>query len=387
MTGILVWALSVMLILPAMMVSIECLVACLPFSRKSHTDAERPDVAVLIPAHNESAVIEATLGTIVKQLRNTDRVLVVADNCSDETATIARTCGALVLERRNESLRGKGHALAFGMEALRQDPPEIVIIVDADCQVTEGALDLLAGTAHGSDSPVQSLYLMKAGNAERRKIAAFAWVIKNHVRALGMQRMGIPCQLTGTGMAFPWHIIENMNLATSALVEDMLLGGELVASGHPPVFCPDAVVTSIFPAADRDAHTQRRRWEHGHIGMILNYFPILLLKALKRGDARSVLFATDMMVPPLALQSMLMLAGLGLTGIYALLENSLPFETMTSGFLLFSISLFAAWYRFGRDTIGVRDAFRIPIYMISKISVYLAYLFSRERSWVKTRRS
>ncbi len=387
MIDFLPWLPAILLIFPSMIVTVECLIACLPISERNRIDALRPPIAVLIPAHNESAVIEATLDSVMKQLTMGDRILVVADNCSDETAQIAKSCGAEVIERKDEQLRGKGYALAFGMAALRQHPPEIMIIVDADCHVADGALNTLARTAYGLDRPVQALYLMLAGKSGQRKIAAFAWLIKNHVRALAMHRMGIACQLTGTGMAFPWRIISSMDLATGALVEDMLLGSELVANGHPPVFCPDALVTSLFPSSDRDALTQRRRWEHGHIGMILNYFPSLLKMALKQGDLKGILFAFDMMVPPLALQAMLMLAGLGATGIYALLGHPLPFETMSAGFFLFSFALFAAWYRFGRGTIGVKDGFLIPVYMISKISVYLAYVFSRERDWVKTRRS
>jgi cellulose synthase/poly-beta-1,6-N-acetylglucosamine synthase-like glycosyltransferase len=69
------------------------------------------DVAVLIPAHNESAGIEATLRCLQAQLRAGDRVLVVADNCDDDTAAVARDAGAEVIERIDAIHRGKGFAL------------------------------------------------------------------------------------------------------------------------------------------------------------------------------------------------------------------------------------------------------------------------------------
>lgn len=384
----LLWTLVILLLIPALLVALECAVACLPASREELADSIRPNVAILIPAHNESAVVAGTLASIMPQLEPGDRILLVADNCSDDTAEIARSRGAEVVERYDDNLRGKGYALAFGMHALRQNPPEIMIIVDADCQLREGALDRLAKTARLLDAPVQALYLMFSENRDdvRQKIAEFAWVVKNHVRALGMLRLGMPCPLMGTGMAFPWHIISGMDLATGALVEDMLLGGELVARGHPPVFCPHACVTSHFPVSNQDAHTQRRRWEHGHIGMILNYSPKLLKMSLLRGNLKGVFFAMDMMVPPLALQSMFMLSGLGMAGLAAGFGPALPFQTMLAGFLLFAFSLFLAWLGHARHVIGVGDAVRIPAYMMSKISIYLTYLLSKEKSWVKTRR-
>lgn len=378
------------LLLPAALVVLECVLACLPGSvRPSYDNEPRPRLVVLMPAHNESAVISLTLSSIMPQLRTGDRLLLVADNCSDDTAELARAAGATVLERVNSELRGKSYALAFGMDWLRQDPPQVLLIIDADCQLCEGSLDVLANTAFKLNVPVQSLDLMLAerDSPVKQKIAAFAWIVKNQVRALGMSRLGMPCPLMGTGMAFPWQIISQMNLATGALAEDMLLGGELVAMGHAPVFCPAACVTSAFPTAAQNAHSQRQRWEHGHLSMIFNHVPKLLLSALKRGDWRGVYFCLDMTVPPLALQSMLMLLGLLVTGVVALLgNNALPFQLMLGGIVLFALALVWAWSRYARHVIGIKDALQIPLYVFSKISVYVSYVVAREKNWVKTKR-
>jgi cellulose synthase/poly-beta-1,6-N-acetylglucosamine synthase-like glycosyltransferase len=314
--------------------------------------------------------------------------LLVADNCSDDTAAIAKLAGAQVLERFNDELRGKGYALAFGLNALRADPPEVLLIIDADCQIKSGSLEVLAKQVSQSNKPVQSLYFMQAaaGSGVRQKIAAFAWIIKNQVRALGQLRLGMPCPLMGTGMAFPWHIISRMELANGALVEDMLLGAELVAARHAPLFCPAACVTSQFPVAQQDVITQRRRWEHGHLSMILNYFPKLLTDVLKRGDFKGVFFVFDMMVPPLTLQSMFMMLGLGITGLAAWFGYVQPFLFLLVGTVLFALALALVWYRYGQNVITVKEALQIPKYMFSKLTVYVSYLFSREKSWVKTKR-
>ncbi len=75
----------------------------------------RPSLAVLVPAHNEGASILPTVNDILAQLGPSDRLLVVADNCSDDTADVARKAGAEVIERRDDANRGKGHALDYGI--------------------------------------------------------------------------------------------------------------------------------------------------------------------------------------------------------------------------------------------------------------------------------
>ena len=387
---ILLWVMVVLLSLPAFVVALECLVACLPWrAPETSSSQSRPRLTVLMPAHNEATVITDTLATIMPQLLAGDRVLVVADNCSDDTASLAQAAGAQVAERYNDELRGKSYALAFGMEVLREDPPEVVIIIDADCRVQAGSLDELAKMVAATDAPVQALDIMHANEQSgvRQRIAAFAWVVKNQVRATGMARLGMPCPLMGTGMAFPWHLISRMQMATGALAEDMLLGAELVAAGHAPVFCPSACVTSEFPQSDQATHTQRQRWEHGHLSMIVDHAPVLLKRVLMRGDIKGLFFVSDMMVPPLALQSMLMLFGLVVTGLFALLgyDNG-PLQMMSLSMALFVLSLLIAWHRYARGVISLRQAVQIPFYIAAKLSVYVTYLFSREKDWVKTKR-
>ena len=98
--------------------------------------------------------------------------------------------------------------------------------------------------------PVQALNIMTAplGSSVSYQISAFAWRMKNWVRPLGLKALGLPCQLMGTGMAFPWDVICTADLASGHIVEDLKLGLELTAGGWPPLFCPSAVVSSAFPA-------------------------------------------------------------------------------------------------------------------------------------------
>ncbi|MGO9682063.1 MAG: glycosyltransferase family 2 protein, partial [Beijerinckiaceae bacterium] len=162
----------------------------------------RQRVAVLLPAHNESTGILPTLADIMVQIRAGDRLLVVADNCTDDTAAVAAAAGAEVVDRNEPERKGKGYALAWGLRHLGTDPPEIVIIIDADCRVAEGVFDRLAAACAATHRPVQALDLMTAPNGSPViKVAEFAWRVKNWVRPLGLRGLGLPCQLMGTGMA------------------------------------------------------------------------------------------------------------------------------------------------------------------------------------------
>ena len=110
--------------------------------------------------------------------------------------------------------------------------------------------------------------------------------------------MNLPCQLVGTGMAFPWGLIQSANLATEHLVEDLKLGLDLAVAGHPALFCPAAIVRSTFPPTLKAAASQRERWEHGHVGLSLAKAPGLICRALLSGNIGLLALALDIAVPP-----------------------------------------------------------------------------------------
>ncbi|MFL6697573.1 MAG: glycosyltransferase family 2 protein [Vitreoscilla sp.] len=349
----------------------------------------RGTVAVLVPAHDEEDGIAQTLATLVPQLAPGDRVLVVADNCSDATAACARAAGAQVVERFHASDRGKGFALAFGVDQLRVDPPSSVLIVDADCELAPGSLELLAAELERTGRPVQALYLMTApaDAGLARRLAQFAWRVRNWARPAGWHRLGLPCQLMGTGMAFSWQMLCDAPLANASIVEDMKLGIELAKIGQAPVFCERALVTSRFPDSAAASTTQRTRWEHGHLEMILREVPAMLARALVRRDGHLFGLALDLAVPPLALLA-------GLLAIDAVLALAAWFcgagigPVIAAGVLLvaFLLSVLAAWFARGRDLVRFAELMSVPWYIAAKLPVYLRFIVRRQRAWVRTDR-
>jgi cellulose synthase/poly-beta-1,6-N-acetylglucosamine synthase-like glycosyltransferase len=350
----------------------------------------RPRLTVLMPAHNEQIIIAQSLAALAPQLTNSDRLLVVADNCTDDTASIAAAQGAEVIIRDDSNRRGKGFALDFGLRYLESDPTEVVLVIDADCTVALGAIDRLARLCTLFGRPVQALYLMRgAPNAGlHARVAEFAWTVKNHVRPLGLRRLGLPCQLMGTGMAFPWTSISSAALATSHIVEDLKLGIDLTLAGSPPLFCAEALVTSEFPASEDGVRNQRARWEHGHLSVIFKEAPRLFYKALRKLDGNSMALAFDLMVPPLALL-MLLVGGVWAASafLFIVAKAQIPLFIASIAGILLALSVFLSWARFGREIISLGSLAFAPIYALRKVPLYAKFLVARQLEWVRTKRN
>ena len=351
-----------------------------------------PRVAVVVPAHDESAVIGRAIGSIMAQLPPGGRLLVVADNCTDNTASLAMTLGAEVVERHDTAHVGKGYALDCGVRYLAQtDPPDVVAFVDADCVVSAGAFDRLARLSLASGSPVQSrnavLLPPSAGSLER--IAQFAFRVAAGLRPLGSRWLGLPCQLMGTGMAFPWSVISTVDLATGHLAEDKKLGIDLALAGKAPVFCCDAQVTSWSPVGRKAQRRQRLRWELGHLAMIREYVPRLLAGAVSRRSASLAFLALDLSVPPLALFTLLLAAALcvGLAWLVAT-AHAMLFVIASLSVVLFGCCITLAWWRAGRDIVSPRDLLAVPVYCALKVPSFLVHFLGRRPlDWIRTERS
>ena len=348
----------------------------------------RQRVAVLVPAHNESTGILPTLADIKAQIRAGDRLLVVADNCADDTATVAAAAGAEVVVRNEPERKGKGYALAWGLRHLGSEPPEIVIVIDADCRLAESVIDRLAVACAVTHRPVQALDLMTAPDDApiNFRVAEFAWRLKNWVRPLGLRALGLPCQLMGTGMAFPWDVIRSADLASGSIVEDLKLGLDLALAGNPPVFCPFPGVISDFPMTVDGTQSQRLRWEQGHIRAIVTIVPRVIFLAIVRADVKLLALAFDAAVPPLSLLGMLVIFMSVVAGMTTLLgiSSAAMFVSLASCVgLIGGVSL--SWFKYGRDLLPSHSIFLIVSYVCGKFPLYLKIL-SRISQWKRTDR-
>lgn len=382
-------AAALVLLVPILTLALEVIASVPSRERQPVSGAARPRLAVVVPAHDEAALIGGTVRAILPQLLASDRLIVVADNCSDETAAVAGAAGARVIARNDTSRRGKGYALDFGIRHLSDDPPDVVLIVDADCRVGESCIDLLARTCAGTQRPVQALYLMHApaGAGLTGRIAEFAWILKNRVRPTGLGRLGLPCQLMGTGMAFPWRCIARADLASGHIVEDLKLGLELARDGSPAVFCPQALVTSDFPSSAEGMKSQRTRWEHGYLGVLMQDAPPMIVQSLVRRSLPLLALGLDLCVPPIALLVLLASAvWVAAALVYALEGPVGPLLTASAELTLLGCCVLIGWMRFARDVISAKSLAFAPVYALAKIPLYARFLVARQIDWVRSKR-
>jgi cellulose synthase/poly-beta-1,6-N-acetylglucosamine synthase-like glycosyltransferase len=386
-------AFASLLLVPTLIFLVEVVAGCFLSAKQleKNPDQRSGRIAVLIPAHNEAEGLSATLDDVKQQLRATDRLIVVADNCTDETASVATSLGAEVAARNDLTKIGKGYALDWGIKYLALNPPDIVVIIDADCRIAAGTIARLATACEQLKRPVQSLNLMtaSAGSAINHQVAEFAWRVKNWVRPLGLSALGLPCQLMGTGMAIPWNIIRTAKLSSGLIVEDLKLGLELASAGHYPQFCPSALVTSTFPNSIEGAKAQRQRWEQGQIGLILSKALPLIVGAIKRGNIKLLMLSLDLLVPPLSLLVIILTASILVDALAILIgfpPHALLLSTGCLGIVILAIML--AWFKHGRDILPATSLGEIPVYLAGKLRVYVGVLLGQRVSlWNRADRS
>ena len=391
--GLALCAAALALLIPVTVLAAEILSALL-YDDKSVVPeiGERRRLAVLMPAHNEASIIASTLRSVIPQLAPNDAVLVVADNCVDDTAAVARTEGAEVIVRSDPLRRGKGYALDYGvryLESGRHGPPDIVVIIDADCRAAEGAIDRLARMCARTARPIQAMYVMHTdGNVGiKMRIAEFAWALKNRVRPVGLHRLGFTCQLMGTGMAFPWSLISTAKLASGHIVEDLQLGVDLALAGTAPLFCPGALVTSTFPSSEQGIASQRMRWEHGYLGVILSEAARLFALSFRTLNGALLVFALDLSVPPIALLVLLLAVAWWASAIFYLITHMrLPIVICTFAFCLLAVAVGLAWRKYGRHIVSLGDLMRAGVYVLWKIPLYAKFLGRRQSEWVRSKR-
>jgi cellulose synthase/poly-beta-1,6-N-acetylglucosamine synthase-like glycosyltransferase len=382
-TGLLVMA-------PAIVVFTQVLFS-LPKRAAGIKSTSRPPLAVLIPAHNEEIGIAATLSSVMQQLRTEDRLLVVADNCGDGTAAIARRMGAQVTERRDESRRGKGYALDHGLRTLNEPaPPDVVIVIDADCQIGHGCLEKLARLCAETRRPVQATNLMsppRENPSMLTHLAVLAWRMRNFVRPLGWGRLGFPCRLTGTGMALPFDHLQAVEIASGNIAEDLKLGIDLTLRGYPPIFCPEACVSSRFPESRAATRSQRTRWEHGSLTTMICATPSLVSGIFQQRSFLLVGTLLDLWVPPLSLLILIITAAMGTAFVFSLATGLLAPAVLTSAAAVAASSaILLTWIYHGRDISPFWRLLLAPLYVAVKIPLYAKFLFARENQWVRTKR-
>jgi cellulose synthase/poly-beta-1,6-N-acetylglucosamine synthase-like glycosyltransferase len=269
---------------------------------------------VLIPAHNEAPVIGGCLASICADTRARDLVLVVADRCTDETASIARRFGASVLERGPEEEPGRAAARQAGLEHARALEWDAVVMLDADSVIALGFFDACEQALAAGTDAVQARSESKRGRTLASEASLAAFALQGISIPRGRDRLGLSVRLRGTGMAIrrPLALAHRFRAPAS---EDLVFTLDLMLAGIRCRHVDTARLRSEGESRWSTFGGQKVRYEAGRMAAARNYVPRLLNRAFRHRDAACLEAAWFLATPPFALAVLCLLAALALAAI------------------------------------------------------------------------
>jgi cellulose synthase/poly-beta-1,6-N-acetylglucosamine synthase-like glycosyltransferase len=363
----------------------------------------------LIPAHNEAALLPATLSNLRQLDYPADlyEVHVLADNCNDNTAELARAGGAIVHERFHDTLKGKGCALQSLLKRVcaAGTPHDAVVILDADSIVSPNFLRVMDAQLTVGARAVQAYYSVRdAGGSPVVGLRYIAMAMVNYLRPLGRTLLGGSAGIKGNGMLFRAELMREHEW-TAHLTEDIEFHMSLIAAGEQVRFAPDAVVWAEMPATLAGSTTQNERWERGRLEMLRRYLPPLLRdagRALGRGQWRRAYLSFDAamehLIPPftvlVALSLLLSAAAALLFALGVWLFPSAHSWTTANLLLALFLALSQVIYigaslHLTRAPKTIYKAFlHAPVFMFWKLVLYGRVLTGRhQKGWIRTARN
>ena len=230
----------------------------------------------IIPAHNEEAVV----GNLVESLKNQDYpkdlydIYVIADNCTDNTAQVAREKGAIVYERFDSEKKTKGYALQWFLQQKIQEnaPYDAFFVFDADNIVDKGFIKAMNKKLCQGEDVVQGYRDIKnpTDSWVTAGYAIFYWTMHRFYH-LARYNLGLSPLLNGTGFMVKFDVIKPNGWDTQTLTEDIEFSLKRIIKGRKLGWATDAIVYDEQPVGFRQSWSQRTRWSVGHIQCIQKY--------------------------------------------------------------------------------------------------------------------
>lgn len=379
---------------------------------------ERVRFLVLIPAHNEELVLSSTCEAVQRLDYPKDllQVVVIADNCSDRTAQIARKFEFLAFERRDMVNIGKGFALEWALDRLQDSvehvpgdgtdkeflqnsdhaalvqPFDAVVVIDADTVPAPNLLAEFAKRLRMGDAVLQARYeVLNVNETWRTQLMSCALALVHIVKPLGRERLGLSDGLKGNGMCLARSVVQHIPWSGASITEDIEYTVRLCLAGYRVGFVPETAVWAQMPVTARQSESQRKRWEGGRYRLLRETSPGLLLAGIRRGRWLLVDRALDLIIPPFAEMVVVPLAAAILCACVLALTHYRPVAVL--GVVWVSVLFIQAVYMIGglwlaRVPLSVAAAVMYaPGYIVWKLGIYGSMLLRRSpQVWKRTQR-
>ena len=362
-------------------------------SRKIGGDSASAPVrfVIVVPAHNESKVIARTIDSLARLDYGEDRfkVVVVADNCTDDTAQIVRDRGVVCLEREDTSKIGKGFALDWVFRELADDPFEAVVIVDADTIVAEDFLLCIDKRLRRGEKAIQGYYdVIGPESSPMTSLSFLGFVLNRNLRYKGRTNLGGSSNLLGNGMCFTREIIDRYGWPAKSVVEDRELEILLNLEGTRVDFASEARIFAEIPNTFEESATQRTRWDLGKFAIRNKYLPRLLRTGFTELRLNCFDRALELFIPPYSIMWALSFSLFGLTALFSC------FNGFDSLFMAWSTGIAASVVYVLLGLVVARAGWKIyrnllyaPFFVLWRVKILLQGYFAKTtEKWVKTER-
>ena len=348
----------------------------------------------IIPAHNEEAVV----GNLVESLKNQNYnkelydIYVIADNCTDNTAKVARDAGAIVYERFDESKKTKGYALDwFLQQKIKENAPyDAFFIFDADNIVDPNFIKNMNKKLCQGEDVVQGYRDIKNPTDSwiTSGYAIFYWTMHRFYH-LARYNIGLSPLLNGTGFMVRFDVVKPQGWDTVTLTEDIEFSLKRIIAGKKLGWATDAIVYDEQPVGFKQSWSQRSRWTVGHIQCISNYTKPLAKAAKENKTLMNfdgflyIIGSIPMFVLTLVLilTNFLIYAGEGMT-TYQLIDSIVRYLVPT-----FLLPIFTAMIVMALDKRPIKPMAKgllcYPLFLGSWLLINFKCLFKRETTWEK----
>jgi cellulose synthase/poly-beta-1,6-N-acetylglucosamine synthase-like glycosyltransferase len=272
------------------------------FSKSRKNGAVSLRLAVIVPAHNEEALIGRCVRSVLVSRPESTEVFVVAHNCNDNTAVEAERAGARVLVLNESSQTGKGCALHHGFSTAMAKGFDAMLVMDADSAASANLIEAARECFAAGAQALQCRYeIQSAGSDRRARLMSVAFRGFNVIRPRGRERLGLSAGIFGNGFGLSREVLTQLPYEARSTTEDLEYHLMLVNAGIRTVFLDAASVVSEAPASAAGTSTQRARWEGGRLRMMKQWSPRLLVKVLG-GRVRLIEPLLDLLALPLAFE-------------------------------------------------------------------------------------
>jgi len=349
------------------------------------------DIAVVILARNEEAVLGKTLERLSPLINNPENIHVVADHCIDATADIARRAGVSVHIRTQGGPAGKGPALRWWLNRTQEKsaPSQVVVVLDADSFVATNFFPVVLQYVSLGKEVLQTRVEPIFYTAQTiASLAALSEITDQRVYDAFRARLGWPVRLRGTGMVFKRSVLEAVSHSLHTLTEDVELSLLLSSRGIPISFVQETVVFDPKPCSETAAINQRARWLKGQF-QVLQSYPKEIVKLLLSGFPGWSLLGS-VLFKPRALVFVVKIVAAILSAIIAGKYGEHAFFFLAfSALMIWSIFLYSFAIIFSlryleKGVSAIKTLLAIPFFFLLWIRSFLLAVVTNE-PWLRSR--